>query len=178
MRTTLEESIDRVLAKEASTDSVSKHVQELRQGGDGKDNFAKYFVFQIELEGGDKPYSRTYLRGFEKRYAYHKQIATDFLKELPQNIREYFDLPRAWPTDSSRKCEKDIIRERDGLTLNITALGGGRYNFSDNTINTWGLSTDFELPPPNEFLPELLGELVRTKEPYQGFKGFNIGPTA
>jgi len=178
LKQNLEDSLDRVLGGQYALDDVSEHVRKLRAGDYGEKNFAKYMVFQVELEEKDgETYSGTYLRGFEKKYESTLSIVASFLKdELNPLLGEFPDLVREWQAElSTRGRLKDEYNlKHEGLELTFKVLGGGRYDFKDDNINLSGLSASFHLGHPSDEVLDDMFPLLFKKEPYSSFKGYNV----
>ena len=102
----------------------------------------------------------------------HSDLAERFLVRELQIIPTSFYLPSEWPGDKRRqKYEPSITRRYKGLTLTVSAIGGGIFDLKENGINLRGSSLSFGsiTQAYQDKFRELLGQLVQ-RPAYNGFQ--------
>ena len=130
---------------------------------------ACYVLLEVKLRSGSNEFTKLYLRGFENCEDFHRGPIFNYLCEMSQLLPNEFNIPTVWPGDTEHP-PKSINLEVSNTLLEITVVGGGKFDLKNGKINTHGQSTSFG-PIPNEYkgrLIELFGLLVQ-KPAYKGY---------
>ncbi|MDO8740994.1 MAG: hypothetical protein Q7J54_05485 [Candidatus Woesearchaeota archaeon] len=140
-----------------------------------KGDESKYLLLEVKIEKGADTYAKQYLRGFDMPLPSHPVLAEQFLREeLEPVLAPNFKLPDRWPQIGkpiNDEWEKTVISEYDGIKLSISAVGGGKFDLKNNSINLREKSRSFG-PVPLKYqdrFNELINQLVQ-RPAYNGFK--------
>src|SRR3989344_3578188 len=158
------ESIDSVLDEESESDidlsnfDSSKNYtrEELKKFGRLKycveilkksGGESKYLMIEVIVQKNDEKYSKTYLRGFDFRYGSHHLMIYEFMKEeLGKRLSSKFVFPDRWPKMRDSRDDAllhSLTLENSDEKITISALGGGKFDLKNKSINLSGSSQAF-----------------------------------
>src|SRR3989338_7358274 len=140
------ESIDSVLDEESESDidlsnfDSSKNYtrEELKKSG----RESKYLMIEVIAQKNDEKYSKTYLRGFDFRYGSHHLMIYEFMREeLGKRLSSKFVFPDRWPKMRDSRDDAllhSLTLENSDEKITISALGGGKFDLKNKSINLSG----------------------------------------